>query len=230
MIENLERLKIRLLQLMEIKTEDEMFRRINGLDWNGYTMIGWRRLDNLEHCILDVIARQVPGAIVEAGVWRGGACIFAAGVLKEVGADRNVYVCDIFEGTFPSPQNAHDEWVDKHDFSPLSVKQKDVEANFKKFNLLTPNVIFKQGWFSETLPTITEPISILRIDGDTYQSTMETLALEPLLSPGGYIIMDDWAIAGSQAAFLDYFKGTLTAEDVIPVDSLSVYWQKKPHV
>lgn len=211
---------------MDASTEDEMFGRINGLHWAGYTMIGWRRLDNLEYCINQVIKDEIPGAIVEAGVWKGGACIFANAVLRELGVVRNVYVCDIFSGTFPKPTNEDDAWTEVNDFTPLSISLEEVISNFKKFGLLTDNVIFKEGWFSNTLPTIEKEIAILRIDGDTYQSTMDSLALEPQLSSGGYIIMDDWAIASSRKAFLEYFKGTITEKDVIPVDSLSVYWKK----
>lgn len=227
MNQNLELLKIRLLQLMDITTEDAMFRRINGLDWNGYTMIGLRRLDNLEMCIESIIENNVPGAIVEAGVWRGGACIFANGVLKEMGEERNVYVCDVFDNTFPKPQHERDEWTEQHDFSALSVSLEHVKNNFDKFLLLTDNVIFKKGWFSDTLPTIKEQVAILRIDGDTYQSTMDTLQLEKNIPSGGFIIMDDWAIDGSKKAFLDYFKDKgVTEKDVMHVDSLSAYWKK----
>lgn len=226
MNEKLELLKIRLLQLMDITTEDAMFRRINGLDWNGYTMIGLRRLDNLELLITDIIKNNIPGAIVEAGVWRGGAMIFANAVLKQLGEERNIYVCDIFSGTFPKPERECDEWTEKHDFSPLSVTWEEVVTNFQRFDLNTENVIFKAGWFSDTLPSIKEPVAILRIDGDTYQSTMDSLILESQIPSGGYIIMDDWAIEGSRKAFLDYFNGRVTETDVIPVDSLSVYWKK----
>src|SRR6266852_3543114 len=40
------------------------------------TMIGLKGLNNLEYCIKDVLRRQVPGDLLEAGVWRGGATIF----------------------------------------------------------------------------------------------------------------------------------------------------------
>lgn len=227
MNQSIELLKIRLLQLMDITTEDAMFRRINGLDWNGYTMIGLRRLDNLEMCINSVIKNNIPGAIVEAGVWRGGACIFANGVLKELGEERNIYVCDIFDNTFPKPQNECDGWTEKHDFNALAVTLEDVKANFYTFSLLTDNVKFVKGWFSDTLKTIKEPVSILRVDGDTYQSTLDTLHLEKNIPSGGFIIMDDWAIHTSRHAFLDYFsdKG-VTEKDVIEIDSLSAYWKK----
>ena len=223
---NIELLKFRLLQLMDITTEDAMFRRINGLDWNGYTMIGLRRLDNLEMCINSVINNEVPGAIVEAGVWRGGACIFANGVLKELGEERNIYVCDIFDNTFPKPQYECDGWSDKHDFSALSVSLEDVKDNFDKFGLLTDNVIFKKGWFNDTLKTIKEPVSILRIDGDTYQSTIESLQLEKNIPSGGFIIMDDWSIECSRRAFIDYFSDNGTEKDVIKIDYYGAYWQK----
>lgn len=212
---------------MDITTEDAMFRRINGLDWNGYTMIGLRRLDNLEMCIKSVIKNNIPGAIVEAGVWRGGACIFANGVLKELDEKRNIYVCDIFDNTFPKPKYACDEWTEIHDFSALAVTVEDVKNNFNKFSLLTDNVIFVKGWFNDTLKTIKEPVSILRIDGDTYQSTMDTLQLEKNIPPGGFIIMDDWQINTSRNAFLDYFSNKgVTEKDVIEIDSLSAYWKK----
>lgn len=226
MNQNLELLKIKLLQLMSVLTEDEMFRRLNGLDWNGYTMIGLRRLDNLEYCINSVLKDNITGAIVECGVWRGGAMIFANGALKENEAVRNVYICDVFDGTFPKPLQECDEWTEKHDFSSLSVSLDQVKQNFTVFDLLTDNIIFKKGWFSDTLGEIKEPVAILRIDGDTYQSTMDSLVLEPQIPSGGYIIMDDWAIDVSKKAFLDYFKGRVTEKDVIPVDSLSVYWKK----
>lgn len=212
---------------MDITSEDAMFRRINGLDWNGYTMIGLRRLDNLEMCINSVINNNIIGAIVEAGVWRGGACIFANGVLKELGEERSIYVCDIFDNTFPKPQHECDSWTEKHDFSALAVTMEDVKTNFDKFTLLTDNVIFVKGWFNETLKTIKEPVSILRIDGDTYQSTLDTLQLEKNIPSGGFIIMDDWAIHTSRNAFLDYFSDKGVSEkDVIEIDSLSAYWKK----
>ena len=52
-------------------------KRRAGLDWppppSAHTMIGLKRLDNLQSCIEDVIAKQIPGDLIETGVWRGGA-------------------------------------------------------------------------------------------------------------------------------------------------------------
>src|SRR6056297_2972260 len=53
--------------------------RENGLGWpiNGYTMIGTKRLNNIQDCIESVVKNNVEGDFIETGVWRGGACIFA---------------------------------------------------------------------------------------------------------------------------------------------------------
>ena len=79
--------------------------RREGRDWpaNGYTMVGLDRLTNLQACIEEVLADEVPGDFIETGVWRGGASMFMRGVLKAHGVkDRVVVVADSFEG-LPDP-------------------------------------------------------------------------------------------------------------------------------
>ena len=67
------------------------------------TMLPIARMDNLRTCVEDVIARGVPGDLIETGVWRGGATIFMRAVLRAHGTmDRNVWVADSFEG-LPEP-------------------------------------------------------------------------------------------------------------------------------
>jgi len=79
--------------------------RIEGRDWPavGLTMIGMKRLNQLQECVEDVLADNVPGDFIEAGTWRGGAAIFLRAILKAHRVnDRNVLVADSFEG-LPSP-------------------------------------------------------------------------------------------------------------------------------
>src|SRR3954466_9629840 len=74
--------------------------RAEGKDWpaDADTMIGLRRLDNLQFVIQQVLADGVPGDLIETGVWRGGACIFMCAALKAYGNDsRRVWVADSFE-------------------------------------------------------------------------------------------------------------------------------------
>jgi O-methyltransferase len=61
--------------------------RAEGWDWppTAHTMIGLKRLDNLQFCVEDVLANQIPGDLIETGVWRGGATIFTRAILKAMG-------------------------------------------------------------------------------------------------------------------------------------------------
>jgi len=56
-----------------------------GNDWPpfGYTMIGNTRLENFRAAIEDVNRNNIPGDIIEMGVWRGGAMITAMAVINE---------------------------------------------------------------------------------------------------------------------------------------------------
>jgi O-methyltransferase len=79
-------------------------KRRAGSDWpsQAHTMIGLRRLDNIQELVTDVLLNETPGDLIETGVWRGGSTIFMRGILKAHGVtDRSVWVADSFEG-FPS--------------------------------------------------------------------------------------------------------------------------------
>ena len=79
--------------------------RLNGLDWpaSAKTMIGYKRLTNIEECIRVIHDEQIPGDLIETGVWRGGAVIFMKAVLRELNStDRIVWLADSFQG-LPKP-------------------------------------------------------------------------------------------------------------------------------
>jgi O-methyltransferase len=207
--------------------------RAEGRDWpaDGETMVGRRRLDNLEWCIGDVLDRGVPGDLLEAGVWRGGACIFMRAVLRACGdSQRRVWAADSFRGLPPpDPQRypADHEW-EHLSLQGLAVPVAEVKANFARYGLLDDQVHFLVGWFSQTLPTAPiERLAILRLDGDMYQSTIEVLDnLYPRVSVGGYIIVDDYALASCQAAVEDYRARHGIGEKLERIDWTGVFWQK----
>ena len=73
--------------------------REEGLIWPAYadSMIGHKRLDNLQFCIETVLEERIPGDFIETGVWRGGSCIFMRGALAAYQVtDRRVFVADSF--------------------------------------------------------------------------------------------------------------------------------------
>src|SRR5262249_19663238 len=156
-------------------------RRERGEDWPviGFTMVGAKRLDNIHECIARVIADKVAGDLIECGVWRGGASIFARAAFDLYGAtDRTVWLADSFEGMPKLSSEADEVDHDLSDHDYLAVSLEQVKDNFRKFDLLGDNVKFIKGWFSDTLAAAPiEQIAVLRLDGDHYSSTMDALSL-----------------------------------------------------
>jgi len=207
--------------------------RDGGLDWPffGYTMIGKRRLDNIEFCLETILKDDVPGDIIETGVWRGGATILMKAILDKHGSKgRFVWCADSFEG-LPSP-NEMDVSIDAaSDFSDrefLAVSLEKVQANFARFGLLDENVKFLKGWFSETLPTAPiERLALIRLDGDLYESTMDALVnLYPKLSSGGFLIVDDYASwKGCRQAIDDYRSSHGITAELQRIDNHASFWR-----
>jgi hypothetical protein len=206
--------------------------REEGRNWPLYadTMIGLRRLDNLQTCIESVLRDGVPGDLIETGVWRGGACIFMRGVLRAHGVtDRRVYVADSFQGLpAPDPEKYPHDAGDTHHIHPfLAVSQEQVARNFERYGLLDDQVVFLKGWFKDTLPNAgIRALSILRLDGDMYESTLDALnALYPRLSPGGYCIIDDYALPNCRKAVDDYREAHGIAAPMMTIDWTACYWR-----
>jgi O-methyltransferase len=205
-------------------------RRLNGLDHPGigYTMIGLKRLDNIEQ-LLRIIAREkVPGDILEAGVWRGGAAIFAQGCLKALGEDRTLWLADSFQA-MPRPVLPQDEGWDMSQAFHLVAGSDYVRSNFEKFDLWSDNVRFLEGWFSETLGKApVQKIALLRMDGDLYKSTMDILTnLYDKVVTGGFLIVDDYFTwIPCRKAVHDFFDARNEKISPIAIDGDGVYWRK----
>jgi hypothetical protein len=198
-----------------------------------HTMVGLKRLDNLQFCVEDVLARGVPGDLMETGVWRGGAVILMRAILKAHGVtDRWVWAADSFAG-LPPPNAAQyplDAGLTLNQCRELAVSLDEVQENFRRYGLLDDQVRFLKGWFRDTLPTASvRRLAVLRLDGDLYESTMDALShLYPKLEGGGYVIIDDYhAIPACRQAVLDYRNRHGITEDMSRVDWTAVYWQKQ---
>lgn len=191
------------------------------------SMVGLRRLDELQSAIETVVAEGVPGDILEAGVWRGGASIFARGVLASLGVtDRKVWLADSFEG-LPPPTHAMDSDFSRQDSLAVSLDQ--VKDAFRRYGLLDEQIAFLPGWFEETLPKApVKELAVLRADGDIFSSTLAILTnLYPKLAPGGFLIIDDYgAVADCRAAVHAYRARHDLAEPIQPIDEMGVFWRK----
>ncbi|HEX9396087.1 MAG TPA: TylF/MycF family methyltransferase [Burkholderiales bacterium] len=208
--------------------------RVEGRDWPScaHTMVGLKRLENLQFCVEDVIAKDVPGDLIETGVWRGGSVILMRAILKAHGVtDRRVWAADSFEG-LPAPDAAKyplDAKLEFNRFKELAVSLEDVQDNFRIYSLLDEQVLFLKGWFRDTLPTAPiERLAVLRLDGDLYESTIDALeSLYSKLQPGGYCIIDDYNdISACRQAVTDYRERHGITEEIVKVDWTAVYWQR----
>ena len=146
-------------------------------------------------------------------------------------SDRKVIIADPFEG-LPPPDGARfpaDAGDRHHKFQQLAIPLKSVQAHFAAYGLLDDRVEFLKGWFSDTLPTLTNRhFALIRLDGDMYQSTIEALDnLYDQLSPGGFVIIDDYGAVRACRAAVDDFRGSRNINKSIEkVDWTGAWWRK----
>ncbi|PYQ04157.1 MAG: macrocin O-methyltransferase [Acidobacteria bacterium] len=209
--------------------------RSEGRDWpvDAETMIGLKRLDNLQFCVERILEDGVRGDLIEAGVWRGGASIFMRGVLKAYGdPTRLVWVADSFQG-LPAPRPGvwrDDERIPLVKFArTLAVPLEQVRANFERYELLDDRVRFLPGWFKDTLPTAPiERLALMRLDGDMYESTQVAIgSLYPKLSGGGYCIIDDYySHSGARQAVTEYREQNGIVDPIQQIDWSGAFWRR----
>ena len=188
---------------------------------HNHTMISFNKLSSFIEAVRYVNRWQIPGAIVECGVWRGGAIMAAALTLKQLGVtDRTFYLYDTFcgmpkpsefdnrLGSYANPQEKFrllQTGPDSSDWCRASLDEvrqnlATTQYNFNRFK-------FVEGMVEETIPgTLPDEIAILRLDTDWYESTKhEMIHLFPRLVSKGVLIVDDYHTwSGSRKAVDEY--------------------------
>lgn len=216
----------------EVSLEDILRGKRYEYPARAHTMIGVARLRNVQALVEDVIANGVPGDLLEAGAWRGGATILMRAVLKAHGVeDRVVWVADSFEGLPPPDPERYpaDEGLNLNENAQLAVSIEEVRRNFERYGLLDDRVKFLKGWFKDTFPAAPiEKLAVLRLDGDLYESTMDSLVpLYPKVASGGYVIVDDYKIIPACRMAVDDYRAAHGIDaPLVDVDWNAVYWKK----
>jgi O-methyltransferase len=197
-----------------------------------HTMVGHQRLDNVEVAVRLAIEENIPGDLIECGVWRGGTVIFIKGILEAYEAqERILWVADSFQGlpppTHPRDLEANVDWSKKRAPS-LAIDADTVREAFERHGLLDDRVRFLEGWFADTLPEAPiERLAVLRVDGDMYSSTTEVLeALYDKVSPGGFVLIDDYFVPNCKQAVDDFIANRRLEVDVHQVDWTGIWWRK----
>lgn len=206
-----------------------------------YTMVGYDCVRNVYDLSSTTVRRNVQGAFVECGVWKGGAAGVMGYVADKEGKGRQVWLFDSFEG-LPEPTEA--DGIEARSYAgdrasgdlssigrcvgPL----EDVKRLFLSvLKLRGTNVHIEQGWFQNTLSAARSSIgliAVLRLDADWYESTKCALEnLYDLVVPGGYVILDDYGHWEGCRKAVDEFLEVRGLEVAMrPIDAFAVYFQK----
>jgi len=187
-----------------------------------YTMTSPERIAALINSVQYLNSNHIKGSIVECGVWKGGSTMAALiTLLKLKDKERAVYLYDTYEGMSEPTEN--DESFQGKPASELLETQdkmisesvwcystlEEVKKNIGSTQYPSEKIHFIQGKVEDTIPAILpEPIALLRLDTDWYESTRHELEhLFPLLAKGGVLIIDDYGHwKGARKAVDEYFE------------------------
>jgi hypothetical protein len=244
-----EELQVQYLNALKKELVGDDSLKIN-CDWDpdceeaSYTMAGDDTLLNVLEITEKTMSDNVLGDFVETGVWRGGISIFARAlqVLHNQSDSRRVYACDSYEGMPIATTEEDSNSYQFYRYMEVSVDQ--VSANFNRFGLLDNTVRFVKGYFIQSLPVLRthfqhegRNISILRADGDMFESYYDTLYnLYEFVPVGGYFICDDCGrIEAAEKAVLNFRQRHGITEDMVPVNAEVAhrgvkYWRKEKAV
>ncbi len=170
-----------------------------------YTMTGNDKLHALISATNYIHRYEIPGAVVECGVWRGGSMHAVARTLDRLGDhSRELYLYDTFEGmTEPTDKDKRYDGepasqllaaADKTSWVWAEASLEDVQAGFQTVPYPSERVHFVKGPIEDTVPAeMPDEIAILRLDTDWYASTAHEFEhLYPRLVSGGVLIIDDY--------------------------------------
>jgi hypothetical protein len=187
-----------------------------------YTMTSPERLNAFILATRYVVQHDIPGDIVECGVWRGGSMQACAKTLLSMqSTDRDLYLFDTFEGMTP-PTEEDTRTDGKSAAELLAAYEKDraiwavatlddVKSGFTEVPYPEERLHYVQGKVEDTVPDeAPEQISILRLDTDWYASTKHELDhLYSRLVSGGVLLIDDYGYwQGSRKAVDDFMEKT----------------------
>ena len=189
------------------------------------TTMSAEKLFGLISAVRYVVRHDIPGAIVECGVWRGGSTQAIARTLRELGVfDRELRVFDAFDGAPPpgegsgSIEGGDSDRSARPELVPASLA--DVEAAIAEVGYPPERVHYVEGRIEETIPGSTpDGIAILRLATEWYESTRQALKyLYPRLASGGVLFVDDYWWHGTQKAVDQFLEETGERLLLLPVD------------
>jgi O-methyltransferase len=187
-----------------------------------YTLTSPERIEALCSAVGYIARAELPGAIVECGVWRGGSVMAAAlELLRNGDSGRDLYLYDTFVGMTPPGDRDVDyrgkpgEYVEGEVLMATGHRTSDglmaeIRRTIESTGYPPDRIHLVKGAVQDTVPEVTpERIALLRLDTDWYESTRHELEhLYPRLVGGGVLIVDDYGhFRGAREAVDEFFSG-----------------------
>ena len=200
-----------------------------------FTMTSNERIWSLLRAVRYITESDIPGDIVECGVWRGGSMMAAALQLQDLDSlDRELWLYDTYAGMTPPTPEDRESVTGSSAADLLSATdvgdgnnvwcladEVDVRANMLSTAYPQDRCHFIKGDVAETLQTsVPTRISLLRLDTDWYASTKAEMdVLYERLAPGGVCILDDYGHwQGARKAVDEFFAANTPRPLMMPID------------
>lgn len=172
--------------------------------------LGWKESLHATYMMArDVIERKIEGDMVECGVYAGAECAVMARAIMDASVyNRKVHLFDSFEG-IPAPGPEDHEFIEaEKPKGDVACPIEGVQNNMENWGIPPELLVYHPGWFEVTMPSLFDDgqswlqrISLLRMDGDLYESTKTCMHyLYPRVSRGGWVIVDDYQLSGCRKA------------------------------
>jgi O-methyltransferase len=132
---------------------------------------------------------EVPGDVIEVGVWRGGSGALMASRVAALGLDADVFLCDTWEGIVKT--GATDIYY--HDGKHNDTSKEIVEGLVKRLGLVRVELL--QGIFPDDTGdrAADRRFRLAHIDVDVYESAKDVFDwVWPRIEPGGIAVFDDY--------------------------------------
>jgi O-methyltransferase len=198
----------------------------------GYTMVSAARLVNLYKRVHEANKHDLPGDIVECGVWHGGSGAIMGAACRDDGVSRSIWLFDSFQG-LPRPGVYDGEKEREFYFEGWCKGETDkVEEIFQQLRIPQEALKIVPGWFDKTLHTaLIDQIAVLHIDADWYNSVKMVLdAFYGRVVPGGFIVLDDyWFWQGCKKAVDDFLSERQITEIRLHNVARSAVYFRKPN-
>lgn len=196
-----------------------------------YTLLSHERLQNILDSISTLEKENIPGDLIEIGVFKGGAIMAMALKCKQLNCNRKIIAYDTFEGmTLPTSYDITFQGLEaKNNYvmpdikcasSFENTKANIDKAEYKNIEYVIGDILLQK---KEDVP---KKIALLRLDTDWYESTKYELEIfEPNVMKGGFVIVDDYGHWLGCRKAVDEFQ-SIKNNTICAIDYTGIYWRK----